>query len=199
MQWARLHVGGFLLPGGEMEELDIFLKLPYMIQEHIWRDLRNGIIDGNLLHSIYDYENFKYCESPIEITFYYFFKYVAHRDYKELGFNVFPQEDISAIKIYRADFLIECFDYRGSDILPDGKEIAPDEYYSKVIVECDGHDFHEKTKAQVKRRNERDFNLKMEGYEVIHFSGSEIYNEPEKCAKKVIEYLIKFLKPNQEE
>ena len=182
-----------------MEELDIFLRLPYMIQEHIWRDLRNGIIDGNLLHAIYDFENYKYCESPIEVIFYYFFKREVHKNYRNFEFNVMPQEDIFTTKKYRADFLIECFEYRGNCLLPDGTEIAPDEYYSKVIVECDGHDFHEKTKAQVKRRNERDFNLKMEGYEVIHFSGTEIYNEPEKCAKKVIEYLIKYLKPSQEE
>ncbi len=172
-----------------MEELDIFLRLPYMIQEHIWRDLRNGIIDGNLLHAIYDFENYKYCESPIEVIFYYFFKNVAHGNYRDFDFVVMPQEDIVAKNNYRADFLIECWHYDDS----------LDEYYSKVIVECDGHDFHEKTKAQVKRRNERDFNLKMNGYDVIHFSGSEIYNEPEKCAKKVIEYLIQYLKPSQEE
>lgn len=60
---------------------------------------------------------------------------------------------------------------------------------TKLIVECDGHDFHEKTKEQVTYDNQRDYNLKMQGYEVIHFSGSEIYNNPMKCALKVIDFI----------
>lgn len=61
----------------------------------------------------------------------------------------------------------------------------------KLIVECDGHDFHEKTKEQVERRNQRDMDLKMAGYEVLHFSGSEIYKEPFKCALNVIRFIDK--------
>lgn len=34
----------------------------------------------------------------------------------------------------------------------------------------------------------------MAGYDVIHFSGSEIYNYPEECVEKVFEYLKKNAK-----
>lgn len=59
-----------------------------------------------------------------------------------------------------------------------------------VLVECDGHDFHEKTKAQVEYRNKRDLELKKAGYDILHFSGSQIYKDPIKCANEIIDYLI---------
>lgn len=58
-----------------------------------------------------------------------------------------------------------------------------------LVVECDGHDFHEKTKEQVRRNNERDYDLKKSGYDVLHFSGSQIYNDPYSCAKETLEYI----------
>lgn len=61
----------------------------------------------------------------------------------------------------------------------------------KLVVECDGHEFHQKTKEQVSRDNERDMNLKMNGYDVIHFSGSQIYNDPLKCAFEAIRLVVK--------
>lgn len=83
-------------------------------------------------------------------------------------------------KKYYADF---CFDTDTLDI----DVIKP----YKLVVECDGHEFHEKTKEQVARDNERDMNLKMNGYDVIHFSGSQIFNDPLKCAFEVIRLIVK--------
>ena len=59
-----------------------------------------------------------------------------------------------------------------------------------MLVECDGHDFHEKTKEQVEKDNEREYELKMAVYEILRFSGSQIYNNPFKCANDVYDYLI---------
>ena len=64
----------------------------------------------------------------------------------------------------------------------------------KLIVECDGHEFHEKTKDQVEKRNKRDYNLKMQGFDILHFSGSEIYKDPVGCARKCIDYIIALYK-----
>ena len=58
-----------------------------------------------------------------------------------------------------------------------------------LVIECDGHEFHKATKEQVARDNERDFNLKKAGYEVIHFSGSQLYKEPYECAERVFDYI----------
>ncbi|MCL2840309.1 MAG: endonuclease domain-containing protein [Defluviitaleaceae bacterium] len=59
----------------------------------------------------------------------------------------------------------------------------------QVIVECDGHDFHQKTKEQVIRDNERQMALQLAGYDVIRFSGSQIYTNPLKCVKNVYDFI----------
>jgi len=64
-------------------------------------------------------------------------------------------------------------------------------------VECDGHEFHEKTKEQVTHDKVRERELIAEGYTVIRFSGSEIYNSPFNCAREVFEIIFKyFCKPD---
>lgn len=46
----------------------------------------------------------------------------------------------------------------------------------KIIVECDGRTYH-----TIERDSERDKILMKEGYPILHFSGSEIYNNVQKC------------------
>jgi DNA helicase-2/ATP-dependent DNA helicase PcrA len=46
----------------------------------------------------------------------------------------------------------------------------------KTIVECDGRAYH-----TLERDNERDKILRKEGYRILHFSGSEIYSNPQAC------------------
>lgn len=53
------------------------------------------------------------------------------------------------------------------------------------IIECDGHDFHEKTKEQAAADKQRERDFQSIGYTVIRFTGSEIYNNPYKCAEEV--------------
>jgi hypothetical protein len=47
-----------------------------------------------------------------------------------------------------------------------------------VAVECDGHDFHEKTKAQAARDKKRDRDLQSLGWRVLRFTGSEVFRDP---------------------
>lgn len=63
---------------------------------------------------------------------------------------------------YRADFLIST---------KVGRSIKT------VIVEADGHDFHQKTKQQVARDKKRDRFFASLGLQTIRFTGSEIVNE----------------------
>lgn len=72
--------------------------------------------------------------------------------------------------VYRVDFLI------------------PVEYWNcrkYYIIECDGHEFHQKTKQQVERDNKRTRNLQLSGYDVIRFSGTEIFKSARNCALEV--------------
>ena len=79
---------------------------------------------------------------------------------------------------YRADFLITVRDRWGDgDAYIDGS----------LLIECDGHDFHEKTKDQAKRDKKRDRELQSAGFEVHHFTGSEIWEDPVACAREAID------------
>lgn len=69
---------------------------------------------------------------------------------------------------YRVDFTITAF----------GKT---------VIVEVDGHDFHEKTKEQAQRDKARDRYLIKHGHTVIHFTGSEVWANPFACAQEAFD------------
>lgn len=60
-----------------------------------------------------------------------------------------------------------------------------------MIVECDGHDFHERTKDQARRDKQRDRWFQSRGYKVLRFTGSEIWADPDKCADEVIEQLAR--------
>lgn len=54
-----------------------------------------------------------------------------------------------------------------------------------VVVECDGHDFHERTKEQAIRDRSRDRELQSLGYIVLRFTGREIHRSPYHCAKEI--------------
>lgn len=59
----------------------------------------------------------------------------------------------------------------------------------KIIIECDGHDFHEKTKEQAKHDKERDRYFIANSYEVYHYTGSEIYNDFDNIEKQLKEII----------
>jgi len=59
---------------------------------------------------------------------------------------------------------------------------------SHLIVECDGHDFHERTKDQAKRDRSLDRAYQEGGYTVFRFTGSEIYRDAFACARQVLRW-----------
>lgn len=68
------------------------------------------------------------------------------------------------------------------------------------VIECDGHEFHQKTKEQVEKDNKRQRDLQEAGYEVIRFSGTEIWHRPYKCAcevKNIILSKCKYINNNK--
>jgi very-short-patch-repair endonuclease len=90
--------------------------------------------------------------------------------------NIFPQmEIICGKKTYRVDFQISA--------IVKGKEKI-------LVVECDGHNFHEKTKEQAIRDRQRERDLTKNGYIVVRFTGSEIFNSPYKCVREIKEILF---------
>ena len=57
--------------------------------------------------------------------------------------------------------------------------------YHRIIVECDGHEFHDRDENQRRHEKQRDRYLQRKGYKVFHFTGSEIVNNPYKIACEV--------------
>lgn len=79
---------------------------------------------------------------------------------------------------YRTDFMVTARNRWGDgDAYIDGS----------LLIECDGHDFHEKTKDQAKRDKKRNRDLQSAGFEVHHFAGSEIWADPIACAREAID------------
>lgn len=162
--------------------LDAFLKMPRRIQLIVFDDLTNSNFPAIVLekYKSVDFTCTENCESPIEQMMMFAFEIITAMKNPEYV-CLEPQMPLTLEngKTYRPDFTV-CNGNVGG-ILP-------------ILIECDGHDFHEKTKAQVKRDNERDFDLKMAGYEVLHFSGSQIYNNPIKCAYDVFKFATEYSK-----
>lgn len=91
---------------------------------------------------------------------------------------VLPQAQIAG---WRVDFLICATRDAG-----DGKSS-----WRKVIVECDGHDFHERTKEQAAKDRSRDREAQMQGFHILRFTGSELWRDPWGCAEKVCEWAFR--------
>ncbi|MCU1286378.1 MAG: hypothetical protein JWO13_2728 [Acidobacteriales bacterium] len=73
---------------------------------------------------------------------------------------------------------------------------SPDSNWERaVIVECDGHDFHERTSEQAGSDKKRDRNLQALGYPVFRFTGSEIWKDMFGCASEVLTALMDPKRP----
>jgi very-short-patch-repair endonuclease len=68
---------------------------------------------------------------------------------------------------YKADFLLE--------VTHKGKTLG------RVVIECDGHQFHKRTKEQAAHDRARDRKMTLAGYKVMRFTGSEIYRNLTQC------------------
>lgn len=121
--------------------------------------------------------------SPIEQIFITAFDLYQLWNSKENIFLFSQAEIITDNKRYIADFLFETDEF-----------VNRFNTNKKIIIECDGYEFHQKTKEQVQHDNEREYDLKMAGYEVLRFSGTQIYNNPIKCAEDTYNYIMKFIK-----
>lgn len=98
---------------------------------------------------------------------------------------VFPQYGIGD---YRVDFVLIRIEGNWIDWRSESFKVF---VLPKVIVECDGHDFHEKDREQAKKDKARDRFLQAEGFRVFRFTGSEIVQDPIKCAQEVNRFFFR--------
>lgn len=90
--------------------------------------------------------------------------------------------ECSSGRKYRVDFALG---FRQPD-LPLAAERAG-VTFAKIAVELDGHEFHERTPQQVEKRNQRDRELLADGWQVLHFSGTEIHRKPVNCVAIIVQ------------
>lgn len=88
--------------------------------------------------------------------------------------GVRPQQRIGK---YRADFSIG-FRFFGAELA--------------IIVEADGHEFHEKTKYQASSDKARDRYFTKQDYKIMRFSGSDINRSAHSCAEEVLSLIMDF-------
>lgn len=91
------------------------------------------------------------------------------------------------IGAYRVDFLIYAYDFNADDLDDKGEYNYRDDRWKRIVIECDGHDFHERTKEQAARDKARDRALVQAKCTVLRFTGSELWRDPIGCAIQVIE------------
>jgi very-short-patch-repair endonuclease len=99
---------------------------------------------------------------------------LARTPHEGCGFFLLPQYEIGA---YRVDFLMGHSGREGNR----GFDLR-----KCVVIECDGHDWHERTKEQAARDKKRDRFLLRNVGSVIHFTGSEIYRDVSACMGEAI-------------
>ena len=61
-----------------------------------------------------------------------------------------------------------------------------------LAIECDGHEYHAKTKYQVARDKRRDRYFAANSIGVMRFTGSEIYNDAQSCAVEILKAITKI-------
>ncbi|ARQ01899.1 endonuclease domain-containing protein [Pseudorhodoplanes sinuspersici] len=62
----------------------------------------------------------------------------------------------------------------------------------QFFVECDGHNFHERTPAQAERDRSKDRAIQQAGIPILRFTGREIWRDPFGCVMQCLSFPMKF-------
>lgn len=158
----------------EKEETDIEKYLCHKVK--VMHTGRQMDFSCNIDEALFD------CESPIEQLLSIEFEVMGLTNLVMYNpfIDVLAVEKQKKIKCgkntYRVDFYIPVI-YENQESI-------------RFVVECDGHEFHQKTKEQVEKDNIRMRDLQKEGYEIIRFSGTEVWHKPRKCATEVLNIIL---------
>jgi very-short-patch-repair endonuclease len=139
-------------------------------------------------------------ESPIEEVFgtaaFAWFEYISCRPFNTPAADLFDgvcarlaQQDPDP---YNDEHVLATNQYQIDDMRVDfcfaGRNWRTGKVF-RLVVECDGHDFHERTKEQAANDRGRDRALQERGYVVFRFTGAEIWRDPIACVSQVSDWL----------
>lgn len=124
--------------------------------------------------------HYPHAESPAEVVFEMWWRCLVWLAGYEL--KLVPQVEVFVgDRRYRLDFTVELSNpWFIAEVNARRMRWAP------IVIEIDGHTFHEKTKDQVTNRNQRDRDLQALGATIFHFSYDELTSEPLRCAGDVL-------------
>lgn len=114
-------------------------------------------------------------DSPIEALFTATF-YVMRRHLMVPDAPVVVMQQQVEFGPYCADVVFVCK-------TDDGQE-------KRLVVELDGHEFHERTKEQAAKDRARDRWMLEKGLTVIRFTGSEVWNDPFACCHQTAGHIF---------
>lgn len=119
--------------------------------------------------------------SPIEQIFYVAWQYGCEscNDAK-----IEPQHKVGK---FRCDFYVDLFGYFVEHEYPftmnELEKIKKE--LPEIVIELDGHQWHEKNPSQVEKDKQRERFIVSQGYKVYRFSGREVYRRPLECVSEV--------------
>lgn len=197
--WSPSGLGPYSDQSPTLEELVEQLPLepgvdPSMDELH--RTAMKAIVAQHIAFISCDIEwGLNCCESPIERAMLYalFLVGYAYSDSVTIrvgdvlvggmagasaGFEIEPQAWIDS---YRVDFLLRYWRLKDSNA-PRGGRIR-----AAMVIECDGHDFHERTREQAARGRMRDRHFQSVGFGIYHYTGAEIWRDVFAAATEAIE------------
>lgn len=128
------------------------------------------------------------CDSPIEVMLATSFV-LANRITGHKIFEIVPKGQAPESQ---ADFLVHPqFEWEGyrMDFCIEMKAAG-----QKVFIECDGHDFHERTPEQAERDRKKDRLAQDRGISILRYTGREIHRSPAHCVSEIIGFLQNRLK-----
>ncbi|KRE07439.1 hypothetical protein ASE63_22330 [Bosea sp. Root381] len=103
----------------------------------------------------------------------------SEADYKED--SIFLRTQVQLVG-WRVDFLLD------APVLNSAGDI---DHWRQLVIECDGHDFHERTKEQAAKDRSRDRAASLAKMTVFRFTGAELWRDPWSCAKQVCDWATK--------
>ena len=145
--------------------------------ENFYSNIENEFYDLDICSPI---EQLLYC-SLVSVSRFNFLErsdIVYSEEGKEIpiGLGIFPQYKVGK---YRCDFLVGFYKHNN-------------DHNKEVIVECDSQQFHERTEKERRYEKQRDRFLISKGYVVMHFTGSEIVQNPDKVSIEIINAVTKL-------
>lgn len=156
------------------------MSLPRGFREEAYRMLDAEIdeLEGHIAEN---------CESPIEVAFATAF--ILHGRFGRGDVAFLPPGYEWKTEQPRYDWVLSCQRQIGTYRADFIAAANPERDTCRVVVECDGHDFHERTKEQAARDRSRDRDMQAAGFKVFRFTGSEIYRSAFNCAEEVYKEL----------